>query len=61
MMSLSSFVRLGGLVLVVLVATAGVAQAVPLLPDAPELNPGSLATALSLLTCGVLLLRGRGR
>jgi hypothetical protein len=48
---------------VILAAVAGTAQALPPPgpPDAPEIDPGSIGSALTLLTGGVFLLTGKSR
>lgn len=61
-MRLSSIVRRACQVcgfLLVFAAVAGTAQAGGPLPSAPEIDPGSAASALTLLAGGVLLLRRR--
>jgi hypothetical protein len=53
-------VCLAGGALLVLAAVAGTAYARnPLGGDAPEIDPGSLASALALFSGGVLMLRAR--
>lgn len=46
-------------VAVILAATVTNAVATPALLPAPEINPGSVAAGLGLLTGGVLILRAR--
>ena len=50
--------RAGGLLLV-LTALGSIAQAIPTgQPAVPEIDPGSMASALALLTGGMLMIRG---
>jgi hypothetical protein len=53
------FLKAAGLMLV-LSSMAGIAQATPPIPT-PEIDPGSMVSALTLLTGGLLVLNGRRR
>jgi hypothetical protein len=59
---LNQAVRMGlGLALVVLALTSVAHATGPLTPAAPEIDPSSIGSALTLLTGGALLLTGRSR
>ena len=60
-MYLLSHIRQACGLLLVLAVVAGTAQAGGPIPSAPEIDPGSITSALALLTGGALMLRRRLR